>query len=375
MNKINKFEMRLSALSENENFARSCAAAFCLPLNPTLDEINDVKTAVSEAVTNCIVHAYNGAADKYIDMSVTAEEGGKLTVTITDSGCGIEDVEKALQPFYTTKSDEERSGMGFTIMSTFMDELLVTSEKGRGTQVPEMLTHEQTLQLIDRAKSGDEEAKSTLITENMPLIKSIVKRYGNVHVEYEDLMQLGAMGLVKAVNNFDAAYNVKFSTYAVPMIAGEIKRFIRDDGAVKVSRALKTLSMKLHAYIDDYVQANGENPSLDKLAQIFGTDKQEIVFALDSNKYPLSIYEKFDEESSGSIIDRLPAKGNGDELIDNILLKELLDELPEREKTIIKLRYYKDMTQSEIAKIMGVSQVQISRIESKVISKMRKQLA
>lgn len=238
-----------------------------------------------------------------------------------------------------------------------------------------MLTHEQTLQLIDRAKSGDEEAKSTLITENMPLIKSIVKRYGNVHVEYEDLMQLGAMGLVKAVNNFDAAYNVKFSTYAVPMIAGEIKRFIRDDGAVKVSRALKTLSMKLHAYIDDYVQANGENPSLDKLAQIFATDKQEIVFALDSNKYPLSIYEKFDEESSGSIIDRLPAKGNGDELIDNILLKELLDELPEREKTIIKLRYYKDMTQSEIAKIMGVSQVQISRIESKVISKMRKQLA
>lgn len=238
-----------------------------------------------------------------------------------------------------------------------------------------MLTHEQTLQLIDRAKSGDEEAKSTLITENMPLIKSIVKRYGNVHVEYEDLMQLGAMGLVKAVNNFDAAYNVKFSTYAVPMIAGEIKRFIRDDGAVKVSRALKTLSMKLHAYIDDYVQANGENPTLDKLAQIFGTDKQEIVFALDSNKYPLSIYEKFDEESSGSIIDRLPAKGNGDELIDNILLNELLDELPAREKTIIKLRYYKDMTQSEIAKIMGVSQVQISRIESKVISKMRKQLA
>ena len=135
MNKINKFEMRLSALSENENFARSCAAAFCLPLNPTLDEINDVKTAVSEAVTNCIVHAYNGAADKYIDMSVTAEEGGKLTVTITDSGCGIEDVEQALQPFYTTKCDDERSGMGFTIMSTFMDELLVTSEKGRGTQV------------------------------------------------------------------------------------------------------------------------------------------------------------------------------------------------------------------------------------------------
>ena len=135
MTKINKFEMRLSALSENESFARSCVAAFCLPLDPSIDEINDIKTAVSEAVTNCIVHAYKGARDKYIDMSVTAEEGGRLTVTISDSGCGIEDVEQALQPFYTTKADEERSGMGFTIMKTFMDELLVTSQKGRGTQV------------------------------------------------------------------------------------------------------------------------------------------------------------------------------------------------------------------------------------------------
>ncbi len=238
-----------------------------------------------------------------------------------------------------------------------------------------MLTHEQTLQLIERAKDGDETAKTALVTENMPLIKSIVKRYGNVHVEYEDLMQLGAMGLIKAVNNFDSAYNVKFSTYAVPMIAGEIKRFIRDDGAVKVSRALKTLSVKMHAYIDEYIQTNGESPSLDKLSEVFGVDKQEIVFAMDSNKYPLSIYEKFDDESSGSIIDRLPAKGSGDELIDNILLKKLLAELPEREKTVIKLRYYKDMTQSEVAKVLGVSQVQISRIESKVIGKMRKQLA
>ena len=238
-----------------------------------------------------------------------------------------------------------------------------------------MLTHEQTLQLIERAKDGDETAKTALVTENMPLIKSIVKRYGNVHVEYEDLMQLGAMGLIKAVNNFDSAYNVKFSTYAVPMIAGEIKRFIRDDGAVKVSRALKTLSVKMHAYIDEYIQTNGESPSLDKLSEVFGVDKQEIVFAMDSNKYPLSIYEKFDDESSGSIIDRLPAKGSGDELIDNILLKKLLAELPEREKTVIKLRYYKDMTQSEVEKVLGVSQVQISRIESKVIGKMRRQLA
>ena len=131
----NYLKLQFYSLPQNQAFARDAVAAFCLPLDPSIDEINDIKTAVSEAVTNCIVHAYKGARDKYIDMSVTAEEGGKLTVTISDSGCGIEDVEQALQPFYTTKSDEERSGMGFTIMKTFMDELLVTSQKGRGTQV------------------------------------------------------------------------------------------------------------------------------------------------------------------------------------------------------------------------------------------------
>ena len=238
-----------------------------------------------------------------------------------------------------------------------------------------MLDVKETNELISRAKSGDNAAKEKLLTENANLIKSIVRRYLGKGVEYDDLYQLAGMGLLKAINGFDQSYGVRFSTYAVPMIAGEIKRFIRDDGAVQVIRALKTLSMKLPAYIDDYVQPNGENPSVDKLAEVFGAYKQEIVFALDSNKYPVSIYEKFDEESSGSIIDRLPAKGNGDELIDSILLKKMLAELPEREKTVIKLRYYKDMTQSEIARILGVSQVQVSRIESKVISKMRQQLA
>ena len=238
-----------------------------------------------------------------------------------------------------------------------------------------MLAHEETLGLIELAKKGDENAKSTLITENMPLIKSIVKRYSNVHVEYEDLLQLGAMGLVKAINNFKGEYNVRFSTYAVPMIAGEIKRFIRDDGAVKVSRALKTLSLKLHKYIDEQKMVCGAEPSTEELSRVFEVDKQEIIYALDSNKYPLSLYEKYDDDNSASIMDRLPAKGGSDELIDNILLKKLLSELPQREKTVIKLRYFKDMTQSEIARIMGVSQVQISRIESKVIGKMREQLA
>ena len=130
----NRFFMRLSALSENESFARSSVAAFALTLDPTLEELSDIKTAVSEAVTNCIVHAYEGAEDKYIDMTVIAADDS-LTVIVKDEGCGIDDLDRALTPFFTTKKEEERSGMGFAIMKTFMDEFNVVSAKGQGTQV------------------------------------------------------------------------------------------------------------------------------------------------------------------------------------------------------------------------------------------------
>lgn len=238
-----------------------------------------------------------------------------------------------------------------------------------------MLTHEETLVLIEKAQAGSDEDKQKLLEANLPLIKSIIRRYRNVKVDYEDLVQLGCMGLVKAINNFDPKYGVRFSTYAVPMIAGEIKRFIRDDGAVKVSRALKTLSVKLHNYIDDYVAEKGENPSIEHLAEYFQVDKQEIVYAMDSNKYPVSLYEKFDDEGSGCVIDRIPAKENSEDMLDNIMLRKILEELPERERTVITLRYFRDMTQSEIAGMMGVSQVQISRIESRVIERIRSQMA
>ena len=229
--------------------------------------------------------------------------------------------------------------------------------------------------LLEAARKGDNDACERMMEENAGLIWSVVKRYYGRGTDPEDLYQLGCLGFLKAVRGFDPAFGCQFSTYAVPMIAGEIKRFIRDDGAVKVSRALKTLSLKLHKYIDEKKMVCGAEPSTEELSRIFGVDKQEIIYALDSNKYPLSLYEKYDDDNSASIMDRLPAKGGSDELIDNILLKKLLSELPQREKTVIKLRYFKDMTQSEIARIMGVSQVQISRIESKVIGKMREQLA
>ena len=131
---MNEFKLKLLSKIGNESFARSCISAFCLELNPTLEEINDIKTAVSEAVTNCIVHAYNGKADKYIDISVRLDDG-KAEIIIEDSGCGIEDVDKAIQPFFTTKPDQERSGMGFTLIKTFMDKVDIISQKDKGTKV------------------------------------------------------------------------------------------------------------------------------------------------------------------------------------------------------------------------------------------------
>ena len=235
-----------------------------------------------------------------------------------------------------------------------------------------MLDGETTLQYIKAAQGGDENAKEQLIVHNMPLIKSIVARYRGNATEYEDLMQLGCMGLVKAINNFDLSYNVRFSTYAVPMIAGEIKRFIRDDGAIKVSRALKTLSMALKKEIEAYRLVHGDAPSAEYLAEKFEITPQEVVFALDSSRYPVSLYEKFDDESNQSVLDKLPSNENSDNIDDKILLKDAITSLPEREKKVLILRYYRDKTQSEIAKILGVSQVQVSRIESKVIGILRK---
>ncbi len=237
-----------------------------------------------------------------------------------------------------------------------------------------MLDYETTLKLLELAKNGDDDAKGKLINSNMPLIKSIARRYRNKQVEYDDLLQLGALGLVKAINNFDCSYNVKFSTYAVPMIAGEIKRFIRDDGSIKVSRAMKSLCSKIQSYLNEqYAQNN--TPSIKNIAEHFGIDEQEVVFAMDSNKYPVSIFEKYEDDNNQCVMDKLASNENNDDVINKILLKDYINSLPEREKKVIILRYYRDKTQSEIAQLLGVSQVQISRIESKVISQWKQALA
>lgn len=236
-----------------------------------------------------------------------------------------------------------------------------------------MLDHQTTVLLIKRAREGDDDAKEKLIEENIPLIKSIVKRFKG-RLEYDDLMQLGAMGLVKAVQNFDVEYGVRFSTYAVPMISGEIKRFLRDDGAIKVSRWTKTLATRINVYIDETVKAGNPEPAVEQIATALDVDAQEVVFAMDATHYLISLSQPIGEDE-GQIGDKIVGDNSPDEDLDKIMLRDFIKDLPAREKKVIVLRYFRDKTQSEIAAELGVSQVQVSRIEGKVLQKLKDRLS
>ncbi|MDY4655044.1 MAG: SigB/SigF/SigG family RNA polymerase sigma factor [Eubacteriales bacterium] len=237
-----------------------------------------------------------------------------------------------------------------------------------------MLSPEETLALIERAQNNDEDAKAELLQNNIPLIKSIVRRYQNKQIEYEDLLQLGTLGFIKAVNNFDASFGVRFSTYAVPMVAGEIKRYIRDNGAIKVSRSLKAQNQVINVFIEEYRQKNSRDPSVKEIADYMKIEESDVVFIMDSARYPVSIHAEKDEDGL-SLEDKLCSKENQDDYIEKVVLREAIDSFDERDKKIIFLRYYRDKTQSEIAKELGVSQVQVSRLEAKILDRLKKELA
>lgn len=239
-----------------------------------------------------------------------------------------------------------------------------------------MLSEEETLRCIRAAKKGDDNAKAALLSGNVSLLKSIVRRYLGKGVEFDDLFQLASIGLLKAVYGFDESFGVRFSTYAVPMIAGEIKRFMRDDGSVKVSRAMKSVAKNMNRYIEERTAERGVAPTVREVADKFGMEESEAVFVLGSSRMPVSIYEQseYKDEKSQSLADKLPSVDNQDEMIEKMQLRTAIEALPEREKKIIILRYFRDMTQSEVAEVIGVSQVQISRIESKIVSDMKRQL-
>ncbi|MBR1746613.1 MAG: SigB/SigF/SigG family RNA polymerase sigma factor [Clostridia bacterium] len=237
-----------------------------------------------------------------------------------------------------------------------------------------MLSQEETAQLIERAQQNDDEAKTILLQNNLPLIKSIVRRYKNKQTETDDLIQLGTLGFIKAINNFDLTFGVKFSTYAVPMIAGEIKRFLRDNGAIKVSRSIKSQHQELNAFVERYRQEKQKDPTISEIAAHLNVDETDVVFIMDSARYPVSIYAESDEDGL-SLVDKISSKDDQDDYIEKTVLRDIIAKFDERDKKIIYLRYYRDKTQSEIAKVLGVSQVQVSRLEAKILERIRKEMS
>lgn len=236
-----------------------------------------------------------------------------------------------------------------------------------------MLDPVKTIELVAQAQNGDQEAKTILIEENSPLIKSVIKRFRDKGIEYDDLYQLGCMGFLKAIKNFKPEFDVKFSTYVVPMVIGEIKRFMRDDGAIKVSRALKSLNLQINRYIEEYSSKHQVKPTIVQLAKHFKVDEQEIVMAMDAAKMPVSLYAPIEDDSGSlSVIDRVEMEqADNTDMLDNLALKEIVKSLEERDRKIILLRYYFDKTQSEIAKELKISQVQVSRLENKILETLR----
>ncbi|TYQ16395.1 UNVERIFIED_CONTAM: RNA polymerase sporulation-specific sigma factor [Acetivibrio alkalicellulosi] len=236
----------------------------------------------------------------------------------------------------------------------------------------------ETLDLIRKAKSGDKQVQSVLVEKNIGLVWSIVRRFQNRGYESDDIFQIGCIGLIKAINKFDDSFDVKFSTYAVPMIIGEIKRFIRDDGMIKVSRSLKELSNKIRITKEILTKEYGREPSINEISTRLNVTKEEIVMALEANCTHESLYSTVGEGDNSSmlLIDRIDNQSNNHEvdLVDKIDLRKVLETLNPREKQIIILRYFNEKTQAQIAKMLGISQVQVSRIEKKILADIRKKI-
>lgn len=230
------------------------------------------------------------------------------------------------------------------------------------------------LALLGRVHQGDKEARDILVEKNIGLVHSIARRFQNRGVEMEDLVQIGSIGLLKAIDKFDLTYEVRFSTYAVPMITGEIKRFLRDDGMVKVSRSLKEEAARIYAVREVFMGEQGREPTLEELAEELQLTREEVILAMESAAQIESL-QKTIYQSDGSDIaleDKLPfEKNQQEEVLDRMLLEQMLGSLNTEERELIYLRFFKERTQSNIAKKMGMSQVQVSRMEKKILRRMR----
>ncbi len=241
-----------------------------------------------------------------------------------------------------------------------------------------LLSDEEMKNLLRRVKNGDEQARETLINCNLKLVFNLVQRFSNRGHELEDLFQIGTIGLIKAIDKFDLNYDVRFSTYAVPLIIGEIRRFFRDDNPVKVSRSLKETVNKLHRAKDELTASLGREPTVSDIAQYIGLSKEDIVIALEAAQTPTSIFETIYQDDGDPIyvMDAITGEtGDNSGWFDKLALQDVLNRLPDRDKKVLQLRFFADKTQSEVASLMNISQVQVSRVERQALKKIRALLA
>ena len=240
--------------------------------------------------------------------------------------------------------------------------------------------YENDMKVIDNAKNGNKDAMTKLIEDNNGLIWSIVRRFNGRGYDIEDLYQIGTIGFIKAIQRFDTSFEVRLSTYAVPYILGEIKRYIRDDGPIKVSRSIKELNVKILELQREFLHKYGRDISLEEISKELKISKEEIAMALDSSRPVDSIedakYKDNKTDKTVSILEQISTgKDEETEITNRITIKNLINELNDNEKEIILLRYYKQKTQMQVSKILGITQVQVSRIERKVLDKMKKRLS
>lgn len=241
----------------------------------------------------------------------------------------------------------------------------------KSSHPPEILSHEEMRKYIFEAQQGDASARDILVERNVRLVWSVVQRFINRGYDPDDLFQIGSIGLIKSIDKFDLSYEVRFSTYAVPMIIGEIQRFIRDDGSVKVSRSLKEMANKIRRKREELTKKLGRSPTISEIATELDITAEEAVHALEAAKNPQSIHETVFENDGDPITLLDQIADEDDTWFEQITIEEAINELTDRERLIVYLRYYKDQTQSTVAKRLGISQVQVSRLEKKILEDMK----
>ena len=248
---------------------------------------------------------------------------------------------------------------------------------GVNTSKLHVLTNEEKDILFERIKKGDTEARELYIKGNLRLVLSIIKRFSASNENVDDLFQIGCIGLMKAIDNFDTTLNVKFSTYAVPMIIGEIRRYLRDNNSIRVSRSLRDTAYKAIYAKENYVKKNLKEPTINEIAEEIGIEKEDIVYALDAIQSPVSLYDPVYTEGGDTlyVMDQISDKKNREEnWIEDLSLKEAMKRLDDREKHIIEMRFYEGKTQMEVAQEIGISQAQVSRLEKHALKNMKSYL-